>query len=97
MSNEGAIMFSIRTQKHCFIVVAIIVHILANVSLAADPPRLNDLYIKATHNSYACCGGSNWWGYDNTCPVMHNPPYQQIDDWGVWALELDFGVIEGGI
>lgn len=51
---------------------------------------LNQLVIKGTHNSYACCGGESFFGWDNSCPVMHNPPNEQMDDWNVWALELDF-------
>jgi len=56
---------------------------------------LNELAFKATHNSYACCGGVPCFFCDwsNDCPVMHNPPDEQIDDWGVWGLELDFGVV----
>lgn len=72
---------------------------LFNVTIAlvvnAQAP-LNLLAIKGTHNSYACCGGQGgfppftWW--DNSCPVIHNPPYEQMDDWNVWAFELDFSV-----
>lgn len=51
---------------------------------------LNQLVLKGTHNSYACCGGESFFGWDNSCPVMHNPPNEQMDDWNVWALELDF-------
>lgn len=66
------------------------------VPLRAQP--INTLTFKATHNSYACCGGTDFLGdWDNSCPVMHNPPTEQMDDWGVWAFELDFdAVIEGG-
>src|SRR5262245_27297425 len=47
-----------------------------------------DSKLKATHNSYACTGLG-----DNTCPVMHHHPERQVDDWGVWGVELDFGII----
>lgn len=57
---------------------------------------LDQLKFKGTHNSYACCGGETcivfWCNWDNSCPVMHNPLGEQIDDYGVWALELDFSV-----
>jgi len=69
---------------------------VAMLSLLCAPLRaqqpINTLTFKATHNSYACCGGGN------DCPVMHNSPPEQIDDWGVWALELDFSIkLENGI
>src|SRR3990172_637844 len=48
-------------------------------SLTVDQPIL-----KGTHNSYSCRG--------NAPPRMNHPPDKQIDDFGVWHLELDFSV-----
>ncbi len=56
---------------------------------AQQPMRLDELVLKGTHNSYACCGGTF---FENSCPVMHNQPFEQMDDWNVWRLELDFSV-----
>jgi hypothetical protein len=46
---------------------------------------IDRLIFKGTHNSYSI-GGSN------SPPVMNHPPPVQIDDFGVWSLELDFGI-----
>ncbi len=55
--------------------------------------KLDELVLKGTHNSYACCGSDGFFsGWDNSCPVMHNPPYEQMDNWNAWAFELDFSV-----
>jgi hypothetical protein len=51
------------------------------------PLPINQLVFKGTHNSYQCTGG--------TSPVMGHPPSVQIDDFGVWAVELDVGVSLG--
>ena len=48
-------------------------------------PTIDTLVLKGTHNSYQCTGG--------TKPIMNHPPNVQIDDFGVWALELDPGVL----
>jgi hypothetical protein len=45
---------------------------------------ITDLVFKGTHNSYACGG--------QPPPLMGHPPAQQIDDSGVWSVELDFAV-----
>jgi hypothetical protein len=49
-----------------------------------QPRPITDLVFKGTHNSYACIG--------QTLPLMGHPPDQQIDDFGVWSVELDFAV-----
>jgi hypothetical protein len=46
-------------------------------------PALNQLMFKGTHNSYQCKDGTN--------PIMNHPPNVQIDDFGVWGVELDVG------
>ena len=54
--------------------------------------RLNDITIKGTHNSYDC---------EEDCPLgsavgvqmFHHPTFQ-VDDFGVWFIELDFSIIE---
>jgi hypothetical protein len=48
------------------------------------------LVFKGTHNSYACFGQST--------PYMGHPPRQQIDDFGVWCVELDYAIqhVDGG-
>jgi hypothetical protein len=51
--------------------------------LALEYP-INALILKGTHNSYAC--------RDQTPPFMNHPPHEQIDDFGVWLIELDFGL-----
>lgn len=48
------------------------------------PTPINQLILKGTHNSYSCTGEDT--------PAMNHPVDVQIDDFGVWALELDFGV-----
>ncbi len=54
---------------------------------------LNSLVIKGTHNSYTCCSDCFFGQFcDDDCPVMHNPLREQMDDWNVWAFELDFSV-----
>ena len=57
---------------------------------AQEPLRFNQIVLKGTHNSYAGIDCDPFLGKGNECPVMHNPPSEQIDDWGVWAIELDF-------
>ena len=47
-------------------------------------PTIDKLVFKGTHNSYQCTSGTN--------PIMNHPPNVQIDDFGVWAVELDVGV-----
>jgi hypothetical protein len=61
---------------------------LAEHAYAQAPEPLNQLYFKGTHNSYASQGGGN------SCPVMQHHPVVQMDAFGVWALELDFGIIQ---
>lgn len=77
---------------------AAILSLLYAPLLAQQPLPLNLLTFKGTHNSYACCGGKSGFPFlekwDNSCPVIHDSPARQIDDWGVWALELDFGMVE---
>ena len=64
---------------------------------AQQPLPINLLKLKATHNSYGCAGHSSFLGIEsgNSCPVINNPPPEQIDDYGVWGLELDFSVKSG--
>jgi hypothetical protein len=57
------------------------------------PPQalaeIDTLIFKGTHNSYSCRDD----GGANDPPLMNHPPAMQIDDFGVWALELDFGAV----
>jgi hypothetical protein len=46
---------------------------------------IDRLSFKGTHNSYNCGSGDE--------PRMHHSLTAQIDDFGVWALELDFSVV----
>ena len=46
---------------------------------------IDQLIFKGTHNSYSCVG--------NDAPRMNHPLNKQIDDFGVWSLELDFSVV----
>jgi hypothetical protein len=48
-------------------------------------PTIDALIFKGTHNSYSCEGGDP--------PRMNHPPNEQIDEFGVWSVELDFNVI----
>src|SRR5215510_2213468 len=48
------------------------------------PLAVQNLIFKGTHNSYQC-------HFDTPC--MNHPPHIQIDDFGVWSLELDFSII----
>lgn len=43
-----------------------------------DIPPIDQLVFKGTHNSYEC--------------IRHAPPAIQVDHYGAWAIELDFGV-----
>ena len=76
-----------------------VIAVLNAVAQTGGAQPLNTLVLKGTHNSYACCGGANFFGvWDNTCPVMHNPPAEQMNDWNVWALELDFSTrVQNGV
>jgi hypothetical protein len=47
------------------------------------PVPINQLAFKGTHNSYQCTSGTN--------PVMNHPIQTQIDDFGVWGVEIDVG------
>ena len=77
----------------------------AGPAIADGPAPINELFFKGTHNSYACRNLCDW-GIANTCPVIHHPPgecsdlwtpcYNQIDDFGVWAIELDFSIDGAG-
>jgi hypothetical protein len=49
-----------------------------------DARPIDQLIFKGTHNSYSCTGEDT--------PAMLHPVNVQIDDFGVWALELDYGV-----
>lgn len=60
---------------------------------AREPLRFHQLILKGTHNSYASSDCSHFFEKGNECPVMHNPLPEQIDDWGVWAIELDFAFV----
>lgn len=53
-----------------------------------DGLSIDQLILKGTHNSYAC-------GLRRPACVNH-PPDQQIDDFGVWSLELDFSLEQHG-
>ena len=45
---------------------------------------IEDLIFKGTHNSYSCVRAG---------PLcVNHPPDQQIDDFGVWSLEIDFSL-----
>jgi|GEM_PF-2664269 len=60
--------------------------IAARPATAQEPePKIDQLAFKFTHNSYFC----NDTGY---CPLMHHHPVLQIDDFGVWGIELDFSI-----
>ena len=51
---------------------------------------IEELIFKGTHNSYACRG--------RHVPSMNHPLGTQIDDFGVWTLELDVGAaLEDGV
>jgi hypothetical protein len=52
-----------------------------------NPLPVDQLILKGTHNSYSCRGEG-----DLDPPCMNHPPEKQIDDFGVWSLELDFSV-----
>jgi hypothetical protein len=67
-------------------------YVVASVA-AEDALRFDQLVLKGTHNSYASRDCDPMFG-GNHCPVMHNAPCEQIDDWGVWAIELDFGFVQ---
>ncbi len=68
----------------------------AMAQLAARP--IDQLIFKGTHNSYACKTDCSIVTCTNDPPIMNHPPNIQIDDFGVWAVELDFSVIrENGI
>lgn len=55
-----------------------------------EPLPFDKLVIKGTHNSYVCNSGG-WWSM--TPPWMNHPPEIQIDDFGVWVIELDVGIV----
>jgi hypothetical protein len=76
--------------KAIFFLSTMLICSAAGLVSAQEPDPINELFFKGTHNSYACRDLCNA-GIANTCPVMHHHPEQQIDDFGVWALELDFG------
>ncbi len=46
--------------------------------------NIGQLILKGTHNSYQC-------HYDTPC--MNHPPNVQVDEFGVWGLELDVGFV----
>lgn len=75
-----------RNILHCTLYAILFI---PAIGLSQTPIPLNDLFIKGTHNSYACtiCG-------HNDCPVMYNHPVEQYEDFGVWAFELDFSIVE---
>jgi len=56
-------------------------------------PTIDTLIFKGTHNSYSCRGEG-----DLDPPCMNHPPNKQIDEFGVWSVELDFSVVsENGV
>lgn len=57
--------------------------------------NLDQLSLKGTHNSYAAENGGLFGCGWNSCPVMRDSPWAQVDDFGVWALELDVGFENG--
>jgi len=65
-----------------------IVTLLVCASPCHAAPTLDKLIFKGTHNSYSCRGGDN--------PSVSHAPVAQVDDFGVWALEFDIGVIAVG-
>jgi hypothetical protein len=58
--------------------------------ITMEPQPVDKLIMKGTHNSYVCNSGG-WWSM--TPPWMNHPPEIQIDDFGVWAIELDVGIV----
>jgi hypothetical protein len=84
-------------EKNTLLILLIFIITILN---AQQPQPINLLKLKATHNSYASSGHVNIPipfvpDKGNSCPVINNPPPEQIDDYGVWALELDFSVKNG--
>ncbi|NMC43610.1 MAG: hypothetical protein GYA46_06810 [candidate division Zixibacteria bacterium] len=74
-------------------VLTIMALLVSGNTSAREPLRFNQLVLKGTHNSYPSSDCNPLFGKGNECPVMHDPPPEQIDDWGVWAIELDFSFI----
>ena len=89
-----------------------VVMLATSICAAAKPVSaegaapINELFFKSTHNSYACRELCEDLIGQNTCPVAHHHPgecsdlwepcYNQIDDFGVWAIDLDFGIDGSG-
>src|SRR5882672_7848027 len=61
--------------------------------MAQAPQRIDQLLVfKGTHNSYACRTECGVFSCTQDPPIMNHPPQVQIDNFGVWALELDFSI-----
>ena len=81
----------------CIIWTALIVGGASQHLMAQAPQPIDRLLVfKGTHNSYVCRTDCLF-----SCtadpPIMNHPSQVQIDDFGVWALELDFSIrIENG-
>ncbi|OGU05524.1 MAG: hypothetical protein A2W29_04785 [Gemmatimonadetes bacterium RBG_16_66_8] len=61
-------------------------------ALVASAEPINLLAFKGTHNSYVCDGECGVFTCDLDSPLMGHPPYQQIDDFGAYEIELDWSV-----
>jgi len=72
----------ISHRKHYLLAVLSAVLLLSSPAPAQTNPRdtlrLDRAQFKATHNSY----------------LLKHTPQQQIDDFDVWEIELDFGMVE---
>jgi hypothetical protein len=64
-------------------------------SSAMPLPAIDALAFKGTHNSYQC--HCDPWPHDCNPPLMGHPPHVQIDEFGVWAIELDVGIHDGEV
>lgn len=78
----------------CFLTFLFFLFSNRNIISAQILP-LDQLVLKGTHNSYASESGDcfPFAGCDNTCPVMHNQPFEQMRDWNAWFIELDVSII----
>jgi hypothetical protein len=70
--------------------------------MAMAQTSISNLSFKGTHNSFASecgecpwyCGlGCTWCDCPNSPPNMNHSPAVQVDDFGVWGLELDFSIV----
>ena len=79
------------TQRNLAAILAFGI-LLVPVRILSAQASISALHFKGTHNSYASCTKTH-----NTCPIMHHHPQKQMDDFGVWVLELDFSIVcDGG-